>query len=41
MAIVADNTHQDMRKGHHEALLEHMAWLGEIRQWRLDHAAAD
>ena len=37
---MADTTHQEMREGHHRAQVEHMTWLDDIRQWRLDHRRA-
>ncbi len=37
---MTDNTHGEMREGHHKARLEHLTWLDEIRQWRLDHRRA-
>jgi hypothetical protein len=37
---VSDHTHEDMHGDHHQARLEHLAWMDDIRQWRLDHRRA-
>lgn len=37
---MSEHTHEQMHGDHHQARLEHLAWMDDIRQWRLDHRRA-
>jgi hypothetical protein len=37
---MSDPNHKQMHSDHHQARLEHLDWLEDIRQWRLDHRRA-
>ncbi len=37
---MSELNHDQMHTDHRQARLEHVAWLDQIRQWRLDHQRA-